>query len=67
MGDINKKNKIHLQVYTNQANYITKFISLTNYIELFDGKKKKKKNNFILWQSIVKDVLTSQGLDINAL
>ena len=43
MGDINKKNKIHLQVYTNQANYITKFISLTNYIELFDGKKKKKK------------------------
>jgi len=44
MGDINKKNKIHLQVYTNQANYITKFISLTNYIELFDGKKKKKKS-----------------------
>jgi hypothetical protein len=31
---------------------------------LFDGKKK---NNFILWQSIMKDVLTSQGLDINAL
>ena len=27
----------------------------------------EKKNNFILWQSIVKDVLTSQGLDINAL
>jgi len=48
MGDINKKNKIHLQVYTNQANYITKFISLTNYIELFDGKKKKKKQHHSL-------------------
>lgn len=35
-------------------------IGITKFeIKLFDGK-----NNFVLWQSTIKDVLTTYGLDI---